>query len=120
LIVGVSAQLSAPKIHAGNVSTGSQEDFAHAVESFDVAPEERVDPAVTMDSTDLSWFARWRKFRASRTAELERARHLQREIRDYATDADRRDFEAVLDRYPDRDTQLLRNFLTAQHVPFVG
>lgn len=80
------------------------------------------DASSTMDSRPglAARFVLRQAVRASRTAHRERIRSLQREMAAYATDADRRDFEAVLDRYPDRDTQLLRDLLTAQHRRYGG
>jgi len=120
-IMGAATYLYGPKIYAGNVSTGSHKDpLGREVAGFNLPPEDphyRSDPSATVGSRRLaSRFLRWQDVRASRTAHLQRARTLQREMADYATEADRNDFEAVLDRYPDQDTQLLRDFLAAQHV----
>ena len=59
-------------------------------------------------------FVFWQAVRAVRTAHRQRIRLLRREMAGYATASDRRDFEATLDRHPDRDTQLLRRILADQ------
>ena len=43
-------------------------------------------------------------------------RQLEHELREYSTPAQRRDIEAVLDRYPDRITSELRDILGRQTV----
>jgi hypothetical protein len=42
---------------------------------------------------------------------------LRRELAVYSSPAERRDLEAVLDRYPDSDTRELRTILAAQRSP---
>ncbi len=44
-------------------------------------------------------------------------RALERELASYSTPAQRRDLDAILDRYPDGDTIELRNILARQPVP---
>jgi hypothetical protein len=44
-------------------------------------------------------------------------RALERELASYSTPAQRRDLDAILDRYPDGDTRELRNILARQPVP---
>jgi hypothetical protein len=44
-------------------------------------------------------------------------RALERELAAYSTPAQRRDLDAILDRYPDGDTRELRNILACQPVP---
>jgi hypothetical protein len=43
-----------------------------------------------------------------------RRSELERELGAYSTPAERRDLEAILDRYPDGDTHELRSILAAQ------
>jgi hypothetical protein len=52
----------------------------------------------------------------SRKAARKRRAELERELAGYATGADRRDFEAVLDRYPDGVTHELRSILACQYM----
>lgn len=52
--------------------------------------------------------------RVSPAADRERLVALERELADYSTPAERRDLEAMLDRYPDGDTSELRDILTRQ------
>jgi hypothetical protein len=47
-------------------------------------------------------------------ADRERRLVLERELADYSTPAERRDLEAILDRYSDGDTSELRDILTRQ------
>ena len=49
-------------------------------------------------------------------ADYERRAELQRELADYSTPAQRRDLEAILDRYPDDLTRELRDILAGQAV----
>jgi hypothetical protein len=44
-------------------------------------------------------------------------RALERELASYSTPAQRRDLDAILDRYPDGDTRELRNILARQPLP---
>jgi hypothetical protein len=44
----------------------------------------------------------------------DRGRGLERELADYSTPAERRDLEAIFDRYSDGDTSELRDILTRQ------
>jgi hypothetical protein len=44
-------------------------------------------------------------------------RALERELASYSTPAQRRDLDAILDRYPDGDTIELRNILARQPAP---
>ncbi len=44
----------------------------------------------------------------------ERRRTLEAELRDYQSESDLRDFEAILDRYPDHATAELRDILVSQ------
>jgi hypothetical protein len=44
-------------------------------------------------------------------------RALERELASYSTPAQRRDLDAILDRYPDGDTRELRDILARQPVP---
>jgi hypothetical protein len=50
----------------------------------------------------------------SPAADRERLITLERELADYSTPAERRDLEAILDRYPDGDTSELRDILARQ------
>jgi hypothetical protein len=50
----------------------------------------------------------------SPAADRERLVTLERELADYSTPAERRDLEAILDRYSDGDTSELRDILTRQ------
>jgi hypothetical protein len=50
----------------------------------------------------------------SPAADRERLVALERELADYSTPAERRDLEAILDRYSDGDTSELRHILTRQ------
>ena len=43
-----------------------------------------------------------------------RRKQLERELGGYTSESDLRDFEAMLDRYPDGSTQELRDILAAQ------
>ncbi len=52
----------------------------------------------------------------SRKAARKRRAELERELAGYAAGADLRDFEAVLDRYPDGVTHELRSILARQHM----
>jgi hypothetical protein len=52
----------------------------------------------------------------SRRAARKRRTELERELAGYATAADRRDLEAVLDRYPDGATHELRSILARQYM----
>ena len=52
----------------------------------------------------------------SRKAALKRRAELERELAGYANGADRCDFEAVLDRYPDGVTYELRSILARQYM----
>ncbi len=47
-------------------------------------------------------------------ADNPRRRALERELATYSTPAQRRDLDAILDRYPDRDTRELRDILARQ------
>lgn len=47
-------------------------------------------------------------------ADRDRRLALERELADYSTPAERRDLEAILDRYSDGDTSELRDILTRQ------
>jgi hypothetical protein len=47
-------------------------------------------------------------------ADNPRRRALERELAAYSTPAQRRDLDAILDRYPDRDTRELRDILARQ------
>ena len=49
-----------------------------------------------------------------RAADRKRLVALERELADYSTPAERRDLEAMLDRYSDGDTSELRDILTRQ------
>ncbi len=44
-------------------------------------------------------------------------RALERELAAYSTPAQRRDLDAILDRYPDRDTRELRDILARHPAP---
>jgi hypothetical protein len=50
----------------------------------------------------------------SPAADRERRLELEREFADYSTPAERRDLEAIFDRYSDGDTSELRDILTRQ------
>jgi len=52
--------------------------------------------------------------RATGRAARARRRQLERELRDYATAAQRLDLEATLDRYPDAVTHEVRDILARQ------
>jgi hypothetical protein len=52
----------------------------------------------------------------SRKAARKRRAELERELAGYANGADRSDFEAVLDRYPDGVTHELRSILAGQYM----
>ncbi|HEY5117379.1 MAG TPA: hypothetical protein VIJ00_17795 [Nakamurella sp.] len=58
----------------------------------------------------------WRASRALRVANAERRRVLEREMAGYASESDRCDFEAILDRYPDAVTEEMRDILTRQRL----
>ena len=58
----------------------------------------------------------WRASRAVRAANTERRRSLERDMAGYSSAADRREFEAILDRYPDAVTEEMRDILTRQHL----
>jgi len=58
----------------------------------------------------------WRASRAVRAANTERRRALERDMAGYSSDADRCEFEAILDRYPDAVTEEMRDILTRQHL----
>jgi hypothetical protein len=47
-------------------------------------------------------------------ADNPRHRALERELAAYSTPSQRRDLDAILDRYPDRDTRELRDILAQQ------
>jgi len=51
---------------------------------------------------------------ADPAADDPRRRALERELATYSTPAQRRDLDAILDRYPDRDTRELRDILAQQ------
>jgi hypothetical protein len=53
---------------------------------------------------------------ASRKAARKRRAELERELAGYAAGADRCDFEAALDRYPDGVTHELRSILARQYM----
>jgi hypothetical protein len=52
----------------------------------------------------------------SRKAARKRRAELERELAEYAAGADRCDFEAALDRYPDGATHELRSILARQYM----
>jgi len=52
----------------------------------------------------------------SRKAARKRRAELERELAGYANEADRCDFEAVLDRYPEGVTHELRSILAGQYM----
>ena len=52
----------------------------------------------------------------SRKAARKRRADLERELAGYAAGADRCDFEAILDRYPDGVTHELRSILARQYM----
>jgi hypothetical protein len=52
----------------------------------------------------------------SRKAARKRRAELEREMAGYANGADRCDFEAILDRYPDGATHELRSILASQYM----
>ena len=52
----------------------------------------------------------------SRKAARKRRAELERELAGYAAGADRSDFEAALDRYPDGVTHELRSILARQYM----
>jgi hypothetical protein len=52
----------------------------------------------------------------SRKAARKRRAELERELAGYANGADRCDFEAILDRYPDGFTHELRSILACQYM----
>jgi hypothetical protein len=52
----------------------------------------------------------------SRKAARKRRAELEREMAGYANGADRCDFEAILDRYPDGVTHELRSILACQYM----
>ena len=58
----------------------------------------------------------WRASRALRVANSERRRVLEREMAGYASESDRSDVEAILDRYPDAVTEEMRDILTRQRL----
>jgi len=49
-----------------------------------------------------------------------RRRALERELATYSTPSQRRDLDAILDRYPDRDTRELRDILAQQSLAHTG
>ena len=49
-------------------------------------------------------------------ADNPRRRALERELATYSTPSQRRDLDAILDRYPDRDTRELRDILARQRL----
>jgi hypothetical protein len=53
---------------------------------------------------------------ADPAADDPRRRALERELAAYSTPAQRRDLDAILDRYPDRDTRELRDILARQRL----
>ena len=57
----------------------------------------------------------YRATRAVRAANQERRRALARDMAVFTSAADRRDFEATLDRYPDSVTAEMRDLLASQH-----
>ncbi len=58
----------------------------------------------------------WRATRAVRVANTHRRRRIAAELADYSSDADCRDFEAVLDRHPDAATAEMRDILAHQRM----
>ncbi len=58
----------------------------------------------------------WRASRALRVSNVERRRVLERDMASYASESDRRDLEAILDRYPDAVTEEMRDILTRQRL----
>jgi hypothetical protein len=57
---------------------------------------------------------------ASRDADRKRRSELERELAAYSTPAQRRDLEAILDRYPDDVTYELRDILASQAMAACG
>jgi hypothetical protein len=53
------------------------------------------------------------RFRDARVA-YDARRQLERELAGYTTQSDLNDLHAILDRYPDRETDRLRRILAAQ------
>jgi hypothetical protein len=58
----------------------------------------------------------WRATRAVKIANRRRRRKLAEELSAYSSDADCREFEAILDRYPDAVTEEMRDILAQQHM----
>ena len=58
----------------------------------------------------------WRATRAVKVANTHRRRRIAAELADYSSDADRQDFEAVLDRHPDAVTAEMRDILAHQRM----
>jgi hypothetical protein len=56
----------------------------------------------------------YRATRAVRAANRERRRALARDMAGFSSAADRRDFQATLDRYPDQLTAEMRDVLAGQ------
>ena len=57
---------------------------------------------------------------ADPAADDPRRRALERELASYSTPAQRCDLDAILDRYPDRDTRELRDILAQQSLAHTG